>query len=181
MLWILEQGRLRSNSQLILVIAVFEMTNAVLGSEFDAFLFAPIGWDQNEMALSVVSALARLDIDPWQEAAKLARLSQTTAAGRLAGLLADLPDGTPAHLDPIGTAARLVALLPRGRACESPVPQVVNTTITVPNYRVIALIVVVAFMFSVQYVMANRPAPTAEKAGGAPATTRPKAAPSSSP
>jgi hypothetical protein len=43
---------------------------AQLGPEFENFLFAPIGEDSNGMVLSVLSALARLDIDPWQEAAK---------------------------------------------------------------------------------------------------------------
>jgi hypothetical protein len=42
-----------------------------LGSEFDNFLFAPIGNDRNGMVLSVVSALAQLDVDPWQEADEL--------------------------------------------------------------------------------------------------------------
>jgi hypothetical protein len=37
-------------------------------SEFGAFLFASIGEESNGMALSVISALARLGIDPWQEA-----------------------------------------------------------------------------------------------------------------
>ena len=46
---------------------------SVLGSEFDDFLFAPIGDDRNDMPLSVLSALARLDVDPWEEAAELAR------------------------------------------------------------------------------------------------------------
>ena len=46
-----------------------------LGSEFDDFLFAPIGEERNGMPLSVVSALARSDLDPWQEAAQLARLA----------------------------------------------------------------------------------------------------------
>jgi len=34
-------------------------------SEFDDFLFAPIGDEKNGMLLSVISALARLDLDPW--------------------------------------------------------------------------------------------------------------------
>jgi len=159
------------------------MTNAAsaLGSEYDAFLFAPIGWDQNEMMLSVVSALARLDIDPWQEAAKLARLPRAAAASRLAGLLADLPDGMPAHLDPGGGAARLVALLPGGHACEDPASRTVQTTIAVPNYRVVAFIVFAVFVFSVQYVMTSRPPPTAEKASGARATTQAETPPSSAP
>lgn len=52
---------------------------SVLGSEFDDFLFAPIGEDKNDMPLSMLSALARLDIDPWQEAAELSRLPEETA------------------------------------------------------------------------------------------------------
>ena len=44
------------------------------GAEFNDFLFAPIGEDGNGMLVSVLSGLARLDVDPWQEAAKLAQL-----------------------------------------------------------------------------------------------------------
>ena len=54
-----------------------------LGPEFENFLFAPIGADRNGMLLSVLSALARLDIDPWQEAAQLAALPEETATRRL--------------------------------------------------------------------------------------------------
>ena len=42
--------------------------------EFDDFLYAPIGADEGEMPLSVLSALARSDLDPWQEAAELSDL-----------------------------------------------------------------------------------------------------------
>jgi len=45
---------------------------AALGAEFDDFLFAIIGDDRNGMQLSVVSVLARMDLDPWHEAATLA-------------------------------------------------------------------------------------------------------------
>ena len=65
---------------------------SVLGTGFDDFLFAPIVEDRNDMPLSVLSALARLDIDPWQEADKLARLPGETATQRLASLIAALPD-----------------------------------------------------------------------------------------
>jgi hypothetical protein len=84
-----------------------------LGSEFDEFLFAPIGEDRNGMLLSVLSALARLDVDPWQEAAKLAGLPGKNATERLASLIAALPDEPSAHRDPGTIAARLTALLPR--------------------------------------------------------------------
>jgi hypothetical protein len=86
---------------------------AVLAPEFDDFLFAPIGEERNGMLLSVVSALARLNIDPWQEAANLAQLPRTTAARRLTSLIATLPDRPSTPLDPGANAARLIARLPR--------------------------------------------------------------------
>jgi len=86
---------------------------SLVGSEFDDFLFAPIGEDKNAMQLSVLSALARLNVDPWQEAANLARLPGETATQRLASLISALPDDSSGHLEP-GLIARLVALLPSG-------------------------------------------------------------------
>jgi hypothetical protein len=88
---------------------------SLLGSEFDDFLYAPIDEDRNGMLVSVLSALARLDLDPWQEAAQLAQLPGEPATQRLASLIAALPDGSMVHLDPGTAAARLIALLP-GRA-----------------------------------------------------------------
>lgn len=64
------------------------------------------------MLLSVLSALARLDIDPWQEAARLAGLPGRTATQRLASLIEALPEDPSAHPDPTTIAARLIALLP---------------------------------------------------------------------
>src|ERR1700722_275587 len=86
---------------------------ALLGSEFDSFLFAPIGADRNGMLVSVLSALARLDVDPWQAADDLARLPQAEAIQRLALLIAPLPDSPSTHRDLGTTADRLIALLPR--------------------------------------------------------------------
>jgi hypothetical protein len=45
--------------------------------EFDKFLHAPIGADGDDMPLSVLSALTRLHVDPWKEAAELSELSKT--------------------------------------------------------------------------------------------------------
>src|SRR5580658_6531086 len=86
---------------------------SALAAEFDDFLFASIGEERNGMLLSVVSALARLNVDPWQEAANLAQLPRTTATRRLASLIADLPDRPSTALAPGPNAARLVAHLPR--------------------------------------------------------------------
>jgi hypothetical protein len=82
---------------------------------FDDFLFAEIGEEKNGVPLSVVSALVRLDLDPWLEAESLARLPSDTAVGRLASLIAALPGGVPAQPDPDRIAASLIGLLPRFR------------------------------------------------------------------
>jgi hypothetical protein len=94
-----------------------KMTPAIsipqLGSEFDDFLFAPVGGDIKGMTVSVLSALARLDLDPRHEAANLARLPGGSAIERLTSLLALLPGGISANPDPRTIAARLIPLLPR--------------------------------------------------------------------
>jgi len=65
------------------------------------------------MLLSVLSALARLNLDPWDEAARLARLPRATAPSYLTTLIAALPEGPAAPTDPEALAERLIALLPR--------------------------------------------------------------------
>jgi hypothetical protein len=84
----------------------------LLGSEFDDFLFAPVSEEENGMLLTVMSALARLDMDPWQETANLARLPRQTAIERLAGFILALPGQPSAQLDTGSIAAGLIARLP---------------------------------------------------------------------
>jgi hypothetical protein len=83
-----------------------------LNSQFDNFLFAPIGEEKNEMLLSVVSPLARLGVDPWQEAARLTQLPKELATQSLASMVEALPSGRWAPSDSTAIAARLVQLLP---------------------------------------------------------------------
>jgi hypothetical protein len=86
---------------------------ARFGSEFDDFLFSSIGEDRNGLLLSVASMLARLNLDPWHEAATFAGLPVATAIRKLTLLIAALPDQAFKQLDPAALAARLIALLPR--------------------------------------------------------------------
>jgi hypothetical protein len=79
--------------------------------EFDEFLFASIDDDRSEMPLSVLSALARLDVDPWNEAAALSQMPRHCATQRLGSLIDALPD-TSARLDVDAISGRLIALLP---------------------------------------------------------------------
>ena len=80
--------------------------------EFDDFLYAAIGAERNEMPLTVLSALSRLDVDPWEEAAELSELPKDMAAQRLASLIARLPGGRWVQ-DAKAIADRLIELLPR--------------------------------------------------------------------
>jgi hypothetical protein len=61
-----------------------EMTEVSrLESRYDAFLFASL-CEEDELTLRVLSVLARQDVDPWQEADRLAHLSKEHAINSLA-------------------------------------------------------------------------------------------------
>ena len=66
------------------------------------------------MLLSVLSALARLDLDPWREAAELARMPKQAAKQRLTSLIEALPDSLSTRPEPETISTRLFTLLPRG-------------------------------------------------------------------
>jgi hypothetical protein len=108
--------------------------------DFDAFLFASVGEERNGMRLTVVSALARRGLDPWQEAHRLAAMSKPTAADRLALLIALLPSGASAASDMHAIAAQLVELLPKPvvAAALAVAPSVAGVTIA-PKPRATAL------------------------------------------
>jgi hypothetical protein len=82
-------------------------------SQFNEFLFAPIGQEGNGMPLSVISALARLEVDPWQEAARLADLPKELAIAALDRLIRRLPAGGWDQAETPAIVARLIELLPR--------------------------------------------------------------------
>jgi hypothetical protein len=83
-----------------------------LGEEFNPFLFAFIGTDRYGGQLSVVSALARLDLDAWAEAALLARLPRDVAASKLSAILLKFTEIPMIFHESGAIAARLIALLP---------------------------------------------------------------------
>jgi hypothetical protein len=97
--------------------------------EFDDFLYAAIDTDKDEMPLSVLSALARLNVDPWEEAAELSELTKAPAAQRLASLIVQLPGGRWTDKESRTIADRLIELLPRR------VPSKVVLAWKAPNLR----------------------------------------------
>ena len=119
------------------------------GSEFDAFLFAPIGEEKNGMLLSVLSALARLDLDPWREAAELARMPKQAAKQRLTSLIEALPDAPSTRPEPETISTRLFALLPRGASSSIASSETFPVAGAALNFRALIYALAVNLLFMV--------------------------------
>jgi hypothetical protein len=81
-------------------------------SEYNDFLFAAVGEDKIGMPLTVLTALTRLGVDPWLEAARLADLSKEAALQAFTATIAKLPEGDWKAADAAAIAARLLRWLP---------------------------------------------------------------------
>ncbi|PWE28412.1 hypothetical protein DDZ14_18900 [Maritimibacter sp. 55A14] len=78
--------------------------------EFERFLYAPVGEDRQGYVVTVLSTLARLGLDPWNETAELAMLGRDAARLRLGKLLSRVRD-VPALASDHGKVARELSLL----------------------------------------------------------------------
>jgi hypothetical protein len=87
-------------------------SSASSSADFERFVYADVATEPNGMELSVLSALSRRGLDPWQEAQRLAQLPSFEAADGLAQILRALPAVQVLRLDVKVIAERLVALLP---------------------------------------------------------------------
>ncbi len=85
---------------------------SALESRFDPFLYAAVREGADGTPVTVLSILARLDIDPWEEAARLAQLPHEAASRALAGLICGPPRNAATPADSGTVAARLITLLP---------------------------------------------------------------------
>jgi hypothetical protein len=86
---------------------------SLIHSEFNDFLFALVGEEENGMQLTVLSALVRLGFDPWREAARLSELTEEAATSALAAAISALPEGDWKGSDSRSIAVRLVDRLPK--------------------------------------------------------------------
>jgi hypothetical protein len=87
-----------------------------LDSRYNDFLFSEIGEQENGMPITMVSALARLGLDPWEEARRLAALPTESAITTVTALMGRVPDLPFAASMLPALATRLVPLL----ACSGP-------------------------------------------------------------
>jgi hypothetical protein len=82
-----------------------------LRPEFEEFLYSSIGELNDGVPSSVLSMLARQNLDPWEEAAHLAQLSRESAVFRLTSMISSA--GGSSAVSAPETAARLMRLLPQ--------------------------------------------------------------------
>jgi hypothetical protein len=119
---------------------------------FSDFLYAQVdeGWNGNP--LSVLSALTRLNVDPWMEAAELAELPEESARRRLAELLERLPSRPWARTESGSIADRLLKLLPHSSPSEAPPTQlghgILHVTFTPQLKMVIFLAAIGVYAFA---------------------------------
>ena len=86
---------------------------STLNARYEDFLYAPVCEDANGMRLTVLSALARTDVDPWEGATRLAAMPKAIAEKTLLSIL-DLVSGQSwKSPEAAAAAARLVRLLPQ--------------------------------------------------------------------
>lgn len=154
---------------------------SALESHFDRFLYATVREDPDGTPLTMLSVFARLDIEPWQEAARLAQLPGEAAAPALAALISALPKGCATAPDSATVAARLITLLPRqserGSAAESVpdrarVAQIPDRA-TIVARAVLCLIVLVLLLASQWGVLSPLPSAPEKKPLVAPTTAVP--------
>jgi hypothetical protein len=149
------------------VLFLFDVTRSVtmmtpaasvcfVGSEFDDFLYAPIGVERNEMLLSVLSAFARLNVDPWREAAELSELPKQTATHRLTSLIARLPSGRWAHADCGVIADRLIELLPHRSPSKAPLAQQVRRLPEMGHSTIVKILLCIALAATALIFAASR-------------------------
>jgi hypothetical protein len=85
-------------------------------SSLNAFLFSDVGVEGNGTGLTILSLLARLGKDPWDEAAVWASKPKDAAIGLLTDSISQMPPNQQAFDDAHLTASRLVNLLPAPQA-----------------------------------------------------------------
>ena len=126
------------------------------GSDYDAFLFPELGEDRTGAAVTVLSALARLDLEPWTEARELARLGREGAQVRLTTHFEAITDIPALALASEGRAAKLVLLLPKraplrvSKPCEAGSNNSPKLSMSLTTMALIGVVVLTWFFYLAQ-------------------------------
>lgn len=136
-------------------------------SNFNDFLFAPIGEEENGMVLTALSAFARSGVDPWDEAARLSGLPRETATKRLTSFISELPSGQWAQPATGIIAARLIALLPAKRASVTQVRETTHGKHPVSARMVMCLFIVFFNVLVFSVIRNHEPQPAVDQSSSA--------------
>jgi len=112
------------------------LTQIQLGRDpaFESFLAAEVGEDPKGMSVTVLSMLARLDVDPWEEASDLARMQVAPAQQRLEALIARFKDVPTEVLDRDKIAKKLLTFLPDHPKTAGPAGGAATIAIVLPRF-----------------------------------------------
>jgi hypothetical protein len=104
--------------------SIVELPVSYRREDFDKFLYSVIREEEGGASLTVLSLLARHDVDPWEAAEQLTRIPWRAAAEQLSLLIATRPSdmASPQVPDPI--AIDLIAKLPQSSLVQRPITEV---------------------------------------------------------
>lgn len=130
-------------------------------SRFNDFLFALICDEVSGTPLSVLSALARQNVDPWEEAHRLAVMPKAVALKAFTSALNQIPNKSWTISEAEAVAARLVILLPP----ESGQPQLSTPTLKFGVQQVAHWWMWVGFAIAMSLSSAHHQTATTQDAG----------------
>ena len=134
----------------------------MLRKDFDEFLFSPVGHESDGTPVTLLTVLARLGVDPWQEAADLALLSREPAMQRLASRLEAMPNGPPTAAETVSIVTRLITLLHRAplRKAASHEALPLPAALKLPKGGKLAIYCLLGLVFVLvaEWVVTSRPA-----------------------
>jgi hypothetical protein len=131
---------------------------STLPSTYDDFLYALVGESTNGALLTVLSVLARQNLDPWREAADLSRMPHEIAALRLISMITVSP-GQSSTANQAAVADRLIALLPCRIAAVDGAPNVSREESAVrrspPGINLMVIAIYIVVMILSQWIAAS--------------------------
>ncbi len=131
--------------------------SALRDSGLNAFLFSDVGTEPNGTGLTILSLLARLGKEPWDEAAAWSRKPKDAAIRSLTDSISQMPPNQQAFDDAHLTASRLVALLPAPGAPSS-ATAMPSALAAIPKASMLALLYLSLFLvFNLWLAAAPKP------------------------
>ena len=121
--------------------------------EFERFLYASVGEDRKGNIVTVLSTLARLGLDPWNETAELVMVGRDAARSRLETLFSRFRDVPKLASDHGRVARDLSLLLPESPSARS-LKRAGSTTATgrsVPTAAVFTIVAIVLVLLQMLF------------------------------